>query len=589
MPTLQENHLQKPKAIKEDDNIILNSLIALLFALFSKNKLKEDILTDDVIEILKDTQTDNAKSKEKINYKSSKKTLLQNIKDNKEVVETDILKAIYKKSTDFIIESQTDNQIIYSDPFDRKNPDKRIIYNFDAKTKKWKIIYGPDANAIIHDDKSDQIIFINSGKEKSRGEGNLEVDIDGTSNEHLRSLIAKKNIELIRCKLEGSALYAYNVPKDKENYAKYYLEYFSTKKCAKSRSSFIGQIMDRFAPSIYEFEPDSVLYQHSDGNCYSWLYNTQNPDDKIGIEYRKDGSIGIIVPKESPSSNKLIVFGYKNEADKGFDAGGNLLYIRNDGSFSSKRNSKAGHEHQEFLQKVKYISQGELESHLENARRAAGFSLQGKKFIADNILENSQNNTNEEQYSNTTNSQDKEVDINVTSLPSPKHIIVRSTNNAPTFELHCAFRQEVFTDDKGEPSGPTNEDFEYYNANIYIFKKVGTDIKDEDMSKVIIVEESDNGEIRFRSGYSGSNENKNIIEANITVNKDGKKYTAEIVSENNNAKHDFSKSGEGHPFRDNLLFKEFMCIDGCLGGIYDNDNKMFINNPSIVKGKNIRG
>lgn len=623
-PDLDEDNV--PSSTVTEDQPVLESLIALLTTLLSGKEPSRELLSEAVVKTLHESQSkgqsQSKESKLGVTTPDSRKTSPSSeILTNKQVLTKQLFQTIREKSVDFIVMSRTSEKVVYGDPYDPENPEKQIEYRWNAQTKAWKIIPGPKANAIIPDERSNQLVTVNAGKAQSYGTGKAfeigtavvneseqvqrksafseRTEERGTAkppkdeHESIDSRLRQGSKQLITQKMGAHRLYAFSVPEGKKGDLQHYAGQFANESCERGRSTLLGDIVRTFQATEHPEVLETLCYTDKAGNWYVW--KELGSDGKLGLKYKPDGTIDVLLPEKSTRGEHLVFLGHKDVGESGF-AGGQLLYLKKDGSVGFAANSN--YETPKFSRNVERISEQEMEQHIINARQSAQAFLEGRHFIAEVVQPGVRITERKEPV---ISRQRKEVVGSVTARLEeqrtvkpkpglPENIKVTGLNGAPVFEMHCAFRQEVFKVDKveedpetkqkkivQEEQGPIDTEGSRYAANVYVLKRVGSDIS-KDRSNALIIEISDTGEIRFRSGWTGDN----FVQAKITVNKNGKEYVAKVGTKDGWINHDFDEQSDGTPFRSSND-AGFMCVRGCLGSIYEETNKRIIENPALAK------
>ena len=599
-PNLDEDNV--PSSTATEDQPVLESLIALLTTLLSGKEPSKELLSEAVVKTLHESQSKGhsqpKESKLSITTPDSRTSSSSELLTNKQVLTKQLFQTIREKSVDFIVMSRTSEKVVYGDPSDPENPEKQIEYRWNPQTNAWKIIPGPKANAIIPDERSNQLVTVNAGKAQSYGTGKAfeigtvtvneseqvqrksafseRTEERGTAklpkdeHESIDSRLRQGSKQLITQKMGAHRLYAFSVPEGKKGDLQHYAGQFANESCERGRSTLLGDIVRTFQSTEHPEVLETLCYTDKAGNWYVW--KELGSDGKLGLKCKPDGTIDVLLPEKSTKGEHLVFLGHKDVGESGF-AGGQLLYLKKDGSVGFAANSN--YETPKFSRNVERISEHEMEQHLVNARQSAQAFLEGRQFIAEVVQPGVRVTERKEPV---VSRQTKEVVGSVTSRLEeqrtakpkpglPENIKVTGLDGAPVFEMHCPPFKEP---------GCFDENFDQYEATVYVLKKVGSKI-DKDKSNALILEVRDNGEVRLRSGTCG----EKAVKAKISIQHQGKEFVALLDENDGSAIQTYDKDASNTPFRESG-HPTFMCVRGCCGH-YTEDNKRLIENPALAK------
>lgn len=574
LPDLDEDNV--PSSAVTVDQPVLESLIALLTTLLSGKEPSNELLSEAVVKTLHESQNKRqSRSKESIltgaTSDSKGATPSKELFTNKQVLTTQLFQTIREKSVDFIVMSRSSEKVVYGDPSDPQNPEKQIEYRWNPQTNAWKIIPGPKVNALIPDEKNKQLVTINAGKAQYYGTGKtFEIEtmtLNKSKHDSIDSRLLQGSKQLINQKMGTHRLYTFSVPEGKQGDLQHYAQQFANERCERGRSTLLGDIIRTFQLNEHPEILETLCYTDKAGNWYVW--KELCGDGKLGLKYKPDGTIDVLLPEKYTGGEHLVFLGHKDVGESGF-AGGQLLYLKRDGSVGYAANSN--YETPKLSDNVERISKQEMEQYLENARQSAKAFLEGRQFIAEIVQPGIRTTERKEivfpgDAKEVVGRVTARLEEQRTTKPTrglPDNIKVTGLDGAPVFEMHCPPFKEP---------GCLDEDFERYEATVYVLKKVGSKI-DKDKSNALILEVRNNGEVRLRSGTCGDT----AVKAKISIQHKGKEFIAFL---HDDATQTYEKDAVDSPFRESAN-PTFMCVRGCCGH-YTEDNKRLMENPALAK------
>ncbi len=477
---------------------------------------------------------------------------------NKEEIIEVLFNEITNKSKNFILSHSSENEIIYSDPTDPKNPEKQIKYLYNEQTQSWDIILGKEANGIISYEEDRSIIQIKNGTCKTYGKSLSFHKTSSDTIENKNNYIIQYNQEKQKEALgEGNHLFLFNVPKDKEEVTKALLNDLKAASCSKARSGLIGQIInylgdDNLVPidqGTAYYEENGIWYlSHNSGEC---------------ILSGKNRSLNLNITQ--PQNNCYLALSPHKDDQEGF-AGASFIYSDSNGNSISGNNTSKNNP-TILNNNITYISVNDSKA-ITNKSRAEYQKVITKQnpalYKSSNTLENNNQNQPANNISAPIAPQKSPIDLENIKVTGP---------NGEEFKLRCQFAEKNCLDKSISKGGRP------YGAYVLVFERVGTELSfNDDKSNSLILEIVDEKNIYVRSGFSG--ETGNAVQAKISINLNGKEHSALLAGNKDNIEQKLSS-----PILKTNDYNSFMCTDGCCGH-YSLENKFAMKGTKLQSPSN---
>lgn len=514
---------------------------------------------------------------------------------------------IHSKSIPFHTVERGDGFIVYGDPSDPTNPAKQIRYELDKETGKWRILPGPQANAIIPDAANNQLVCINGGEVNAYGTSGLFDVIPSPApalNNHPSeaelkqqdNVLLQETAKRYEEKFGPHPVFIFEVTPENITAIETLHKVLNSITCAKQRGKFVGEFITQQKHRLLLDPMEMLPYTDVEGNWYAWK-------NGIGLRSTPGPTLQVVTPEATQGKSYAILTCHTNLEEVGL-AGVQLLHLKADGTTTYVANTsyKNRQDVPQLSREVIRLPETMIQHHLACAKDSANAFLQGKSYTAPSASQV------EAKPSPAPISPPapaaKPVIGNFTAriankntppaLTLPGNMIVTGEDGTP-FDLHCTFKQRVHTETlpNGEEKtyGCRNDEFDPYDATVYVLKKRGTAFNPDsakDQTNAVILEVRENPhEIRIRSGTREARGGtpKGAVKATVTFTKEGKHFQATLTEKENGDEAITLDTSPTSPFKEGA-FTGFMCVGGCCE-LYSPENQASMHNPSPQQQANL--